>query len=58
LVTLGPGAKKLVVALVVIFVLFFVISQPQQSADLVKNILGMLQSGAESLVTFLRSLFA
>ena len=55
---MGPGAKKLLVAVIVLFVAFFVISQPQQSADLVKNILGMLQSGAESLVTFLRSLFA
>jgi hypothetical protein len=49
--------KKLVGAIVVIFVLFFVISQPQGAANLVTTILSLLESAASSVVTFLRSLF-
>ncbi|HEY2220754.1 hypothetical protein [Actinomycetospora sp.] len=49
--------KKLVIAVVVIFVLFFVISQPQAAANLVQNILSLLESAATSVVTFLRELF-
>lgn len=58
LITLGPGAKKFLVAVIGLFVLFLVISQPAQTAGMVRDILGMLQSGAESVVTFLRSLIS
>jgi hypothetical protein len=49
--------KKLVIAIVVIFVLFFVISQPRQSAEFVQAILTMLENAANAVVLFLRSLF-
>ena len=55
---MSPGAKKFLVAVLGLFLLFFVITQPQQSAAIVRDLLSMLQSGAESLATFLRSLFA
>jgi hypothetical protein len=58
LVTVSPGAKKFLVAVVGIFLLFMVMSQPQQSAGMVRDLLGMLQDGGESLAAFLRSLFA
>ena len=50
--------KKLVGAIVVIFVLFFVISQPRASADFVLNILQLLENAANAVVLFLRSLFS
>ena len=50
--------KKLIIILVVAFVLFFLISQPTQSATVVTNILNWLKSGAEAIITFVRSLFA
>ena len=49
--------KKVVIAVVVIFVLFFVISQPRQSAEFVQAILTMLENAANAVVLFLRSLF-
>ena len=58
MVTVSPGAKKFLVAVGGVFLLFLVITQPQQSAGIVRDLLGMLQSGAESLATFIRSLFA
>lgn len=65
-VTVGHGTgllsgrvdvKKLVGAIVVIFVLFFVITQPRAAANFVLEILYFLESIAESIITFLRSLF-
>jgi hypothetical protein len=50
--------KKVVGAIVVIFVLFFVISQPRASADFVLNILHLLENAANAVVLFLRSLFS
>lgn len=50
--------KKLGIAIVVIFALFFVISQPQGSADFILDILGLLEDAASSVVLFLRSLFS
>ena len=49
--------KKVVGVIVVIFVLFFVITQPTASANFVLSILHMLESAANSVVLFLRSLF-
>jgi len=37
--------------------LFFLISQPHQSADAVKEFLGWLQDGAEAIITFFKELF-
>ena len=50
--------KKLGIAIGVIFALFFVISQPQGSADFILDILGLLEDAASSVVLFLRSLFS
>ena len=50
--------KKLGIAIGVIFALFFVISQPQGSADFILDILGLLEDAAGSVVLFLRSLFS
>jgi len=58
LVTVSPGAKKVLVAVLGVFLLFMVITQPQQSAGMVRDLVGSLRDGGESLATFLRSLFA
>ncbi|MEU5696069.1 hypothetical protein [Actinosynnema sp. NPDC020468] len=50
--------KKVVTLAVVALVLFFLITQPDQSAQAVKAALGGLRDGAESILTFVRSLFA
>ena len=52
------NAKKLIVLVVVAFVLFFLITQPQESADVVDSILTWLKDGAESIITFVKTLFA
>jgi hypothetical protein len=52
------NAKKLITLLVVAFVLFFLISQPHDSATAVDNVLNWLKDGAESIVTFVKDLFA
>jgi hypothetical protein len=48
--------KKLIAWLVVAFVVFYIIKQPQSSADIVKNIGETLGNAATSLSTFVRSL--
>jgi hypothetical protein len=50
--------KKLIVLVVVAFVLFFLITQPHESAGVVDNVLTWLKDGAESIITFVRTLFA
>jgi len=52
------NAKKLITLAAVAFVLFFLISQPQESATAVTNVLNWLKSGAESIITFVKDLFA
>jgi hypothetical protein len=52
------NAKKLITLAVVAFVLFFLISQPQESAAAVHNVLIWLRNGAQAIVTFVKSLFA
>ncbi|GGN12627.1 hypothetical protein GCM10011609_61130 [Lentzea pudingi] len=37
--------------------LFFLIAEPQQAAQLVQNILNSLRTAAEALITFVRSVF-
>jgi hypothetical protein len=58
LVTVSKGAKKALGLVGGALLVYFVISDPNGSGQLVQNILGMLQDGAESLVTFVQSLFA
>lgn len=50
-------AKKLAILAVAVLLLFFVITQPSTSADMVHNVLGMLQDAAESLISFMSNLF-
>ena len=50
--------KKLIVLVVVAFLLFFLITQPTGSANVVETILSWLKEGATAIVTFVKSLFA
>jgi hypothetical protein len=50
-------AKKLGIIAGVAFALFFVISNPQGSADLVLSILTILGNAAASVVQFIQALF-
>jgi hypothetical protein len=52
------NVKKVVTLAAVALVLFLLITQPEESAGAVKTGLGWLESGAESIITFVRSLFA
>lgn len=54
---MSKGTKRAVGVVVGVLLLYLVITQPQQSAGMVQDLLGLLQDGAESLTTFLRSLF-
>jgi hypothetical protein len=49
--------KKVLILAGAALVVFFLVTQPAQSADLVKSILGTLQDAAEALITFVRSVF-
>jgi hypothetical protein len=49
--------KKVLVLAGVALVLFLLITQPEQSAAAVQQVLGWLRQGAESIITFIRSLF-
>lgn len=49
--------KKVLIITGVALVAFFLISQPEQSAALVNDILNTLKNAAESLITFVRSVF-
>ena len=51
------NAKKLAGLAGVALVLFFVISQPGNSAGLVTDIIHWLRSSAESVITFVSSIF-
>ena len=53
----GVDVRKVVIALVVIFVLFWIISAPTAAAAFVLTILHLLEAAAESIVSFLRHLF-
>jgi Sec-independent protein translocase protein TatA len=55
---MSPNLKKILIVGVVALVLFFLITQPIRSADAVHNVLGWLKSGAEAIVTFVRTLFS
>jgi hypothetical protein len=51
------NTKKALILAGAALVVFFLVTQPTQSADLVKSILGTLQDAAEALITFVRSVF-
>jgi hypothetical protein len=52
------NAKKLISLAVVALLLFYLITQPTQSANAVHTVLGWLRDGAEAIITFVKSLFA
>lgn len=54
---MSPNAKKGLIIGVVALVLFFLISRPTESAGAVHTVLGLLQDGAEALLTFVKALF-
>jgi hypothetical protein len=49
--------KKILTFAGVGLVLFFLIAEPTQAAQLVQNILGTLRGAAEALITFVKQLF-
>ena len=55
---MSANTKKILIVAVVALVLFFLITRPNQSANVVHSVLGWLRNGAEAIVTFVRSLFA
>lgn len=50
--------KKLLIFAGVALLLFFLIAEPQQAAQLVQNILNSLRAAAESIVLFVRNVFS
>lgn len=55
---MSGNTKKIVIVAVVGLVLFFLVTKPNESADVVHNILGWLRNGAEAILTFVRNLFS
>ncbi|WP_165777450.1 hypothetical protein [Amycolatopsis antarctica] len=55
---MSPKVKKVLIVGVIALVLFFLISQPNQSADAVQTALGWLRDGAEAIVTFVKDVFS
>ncbi|AIJ24971.1 hypothetical protein [Amycolatopsis methanolica] len=55
---MSANTKKIVIVAVVALVLFFLITRPTESAEVVRGALGWLRDGAEAIVTFVRSLFS
>lgn len=54
---MSTQVRRILIAVVVLVVLYFVISQPQGAADFVRNIIELLRQALSSIVTFFRSLF-
>jgi hypothetical protein len=49
--------KKLVIAVAVAFVAFYLFTRPQQSADVVHSALDLVVNAFDAIVTFLTALF-
>lgn len=52
------NAKKIVVLAVVALLLFFLVTEPTQSANVVGDILNWLKNAAEALITFVKDVFS
>lgn len=50
--------RKLLIFAGVALLLFFLIAEPQQAAQLVVNILGFLGGAAESIILFIKNVFS
>jgi hypothetical protein len=51
------SGRKLAGLAVVALLIFYLITQPSQSADAVHTILGWLKDGAEAVITFVKTVF-
>ena len=49
--------KKLLAAVIVVFVAFYLFTRPQESADVVHSALDLVGTAFDSLITFLTALF-
>ncbi len=56
-VAVNANTKKYVTWIIVAFVLFFVLGQPTQAAQIVHGALALLQQAAEAAITFMKTLF-
>lgn len=52
------NVKKVLLLAVVALLVFYLITQPTQSANAVHSVLGWLRDGADAIITFVKSLFA
>jgi hypothetical protein len=52
------NVKKIVTIAIVALLVFYLITQPLQSAAAVQTVLSWLREGAEAIITFVKSLFA
>jgi hypothetical protein len=52
------NVKKLVGIVLVVFVLFWIITQPNNASSTVNNLLGNLKDAGESVVTFIDGVFS
>ena len=48
--------KKILIGVGVLFLVFFLVSQPGGAANVVHNILGTLKSGGDAMITFVRGI--
>lgn len=53
---MSAKTKKTVSWIAIIVVVFFLISQPEESAEYVRNGVGYLEQAAQAIITFLQSL--
>lgn len=58
MVALSANAKKYVTWIIIAFVLFFVLGQPDEAARIVRSGVGLLEDAAQSILTFMQSLFS
>ncbi len=56
-VAVSANMKKYVTWIIIAFVLFFVLGQPQQAAGIVRSGVDLLENAAEAAITFMQSLF-
>jgi len=54
---MNANVKKILTITGVVLLVYFVVSRPNEAANMVQNGVGLLQEGAEALVTFVQSLF-
>lgn len=58
MVRMSAGTKKCLIVVFAAFILFFLISRPTKSADVVHTSLGGLRDGADSVIAFVSCLFS